>query len=181
VRTLVRCLTLSATDVYSGWVELYPLLKWCSTQGIQFTRSRPYHKNDNCYVEQKNNSCVRNFVGYYRFSSVKERDALAAVYRPLCLLLNFFIPTQKLLSKTRIGSKIKKVYDKKILSPYQRLLASSDLSDEYKQALTKQYKLLNPVRLQQEVHEAVDALMSLNRTRDLEGVESLATSALQAK
>jgi hypothetical protein len=213
------CLTLSATDVYSGWLELRallnkaekwvlealpsikaalpfpflgfdsdngsefinkPLQKWCSAEGIQFTRSRPYHKNDNCYVEQKNNSCVRNFVGYYRFSSQKECDALAAVYRPLCLLLNYFIPTQKLLSKTRIGSKIKRLYDKKILSPYQRLLASPDLSDKCKQELAKRYKPLNPVKLQQEVHEAVDALMSLNRTKDLEGVESLATSALQA-
>jgi hypothetical protein len=212
------CLTLSATDVYSGWVELRPLLnkaekwvletlpaiksslpfpllgldsdngsefinkplqKWCSTEGIQFTRSRPYHKNDNCYVEQKNNSCVRNFVGYYRFSSQDECDALAAVYRPLCLLLNYFMPTQKLLSKTRVGSKIKKVYDKKALSPYQRLLASPDLSDEYKNELAKRYKLFNPVKLQQEVHEAVDALMALNRTKCLEGVESLAASALQ--
>jgi len=206
------CLTLSATDVYSGWVELrallnkaekwvlenladikaslpFPflgldsdngsefinkhLLKWCSAEGVQFTRSRPYRKNDNCYVEQKNNSCVRNFVGYYRFSSVQERDALAAVYRPLCLLLNYFMPTQKLLSKTRVGSKIQKVYDKKILSPYQRLLASPDLSEECKRDLTRRYELLNPVRLQQQVHEAVDALMSLNRAKNLEGVESL--------
>jgi hypothetical protein len=213
------CLTLSATDVYSGWIELRallnkaekwvlkalsgiksalpfpflgldsdngsefinrPLLKWCSAEGIQFTRSRPYHKNDNCYVEQKNNSCVRNFIGYYRFSSVQEYEALAAVYRPLCLLLNYFMPTQKLLSKTRVGSKIKKVYDKKILSLYQRLLASPDLSDECKKELTRRYKLLNPVRLQQEVHEAVDALMSLNRAKNLGGVESLAASALQA-
>jgi hypothetical protein len=85
-----------------------PLLKWCSAEGIQFTRSRPYRKNDNCYVEQKNNSCVRNFVGYYRFSSPQQCGDLDAVYRPLCLLLNYFMPTQKLLSKTRIGSKIKK-------------------------------------------------------------------------
>jgi hypothetical protein len=214
------CLTLTATDVYSGWVELRPtlnkahkwvfealegiqaslpfpflgldsdngsefinsaLLKWCRQENIQFTRTRAYRKNDNCFVEQKNNSCVRNFVGYGRFSTDNERDALAAVYRPLCPLLNFFIPTQKLLSKTRVGSNIKKVYDKNALSPYQRLLASPDLSDEVKMKLAKQYKLYNPVRLQQEVHNAVDALMSLTRNaRNLEGVESLAASALQA-
>jgi hypothetical protein len=116
------CLTLTATDVYSGWVELRPtlnkahkwvfqalpgiksslpfpltgidsdngsefinsaLLKWCGQERIQFTRSRAYRKNDNCFVEQKNYSCVRNFVGYYRFSAAAERDALAAVYRSL--------------------------------------------------------------------------------------------------
>jgi hypothetical protein len=161
------------------------LLKWCSSEHIQFTRSRAYHKNDNCFVEQKNNSCVRNFVGYARFSSSAQLDALARVYRSLCPLLNYFMPTQKLLSKTRVDYKIKKVYDKKVLSPYQRLLASPDLCDECKKGLTERYKLLNPVVLQREVHKAVDALMSLNRTRELEGAASLCqlvgvASALQA-
>jgi hypothetical protein len=212
------CLTLSATDVYSAWVELRPtlnkahrwvfqalldiksslpfpllgfdsdngsefinnaLLKWCAQEHIQFTRSRAYHKNDNCFVEQKNNSCVRNFVGYGRFSSAAHWDALARVYKSLCPLLNYFMPTQKLLSKTRVGSKIKKVYDKKVYSPYQRLLASPDLCDECKKELTERYLLLNPVVLQREVHQAVDALMSLKNTEELEGVASPAASALQ--
>ena len=211
------CLTLTATDVYSGWTELRPtlnkafkwvfqslqdiksslsfpilgldsdngsefinaaLLNWCQNEHIQFTRSRAYRKNDNCFVEQKNNSCIRNFVGYYRFSSAAQLDALAAVYKSLCPLLNYFIPTQKLLSKTRVGSKIKKVYDKNVLSPYQRLVASEDLPDEFKEELVKRYKRYNPVVLQQEVHKAVDVLMSLNRIRELEGMEALAASAL---
>ena len=87
----------------------------------------------------------------------------------------------KLLRKTRVGSKIKKVYDKNVLSPYQRLLTSPDLSDEVKTELTRHYKQYNPVRFQQEVHKAVDALMGLNGTRELEGMETLATSALQVK
>ena len=213
------CLTLTATDVYSGWTELRPtlnkafkwvfqslkdiksslpfpilgldsdngsefinaaLLKWCQNEHIQFTRSRAYRKNDNCFVEQKNNSCVRNFVGYYRFSSTAQLDALAAVYKSLCPLLNYFMPTQKLLSKTRVGSKIKKVYDKNVLSPYQRLIASEDLPDGFKEELVKRYKRYNPVRLQQEVHKAVDALMSLNRVKELERAEALAASALHA-
>jgi hypothetical protein len=90
------------------------------------------------------------------------------------------MPTQKLLSKTRVGSKIKKVYDKKTLSPYQRLMVSPDLSDGCKKELTKRYKLLNPVKLQQEVHEAVDALMSLNKAKNLDGLETLTASALHA-
>ena len=213
------CLTLSATDVFSGWIELRPtlnkahrwvfqaladiksslpfpllgldsdngeefinhaLLDWCHKEHIQFTRSRPNRKNDNCYIEQKNNSCVRSFVGYDRFSSAAEQNALALVYHSLCPLLNYFMPTQKLLSKTRVGSKIKKVYDKKVLSPYQRLLASPDLSAEIKTELTKRYGQYNPVKLQQEVHKAVDALMFLVRARKLEETESLANSALQA-
>jgi len=218
------CLTLSAADVDSGWIELRPLLnkahkwvlealqdiksslpfplsgldsdngsefinsallKWCSQERIQFTRSRAYHKNDNCLrhkcrVEQKNNSCVRNFTGYDRFSSVSELDALARVYRSLCPLLNYFMPTHKLISKTRVGSKIKKVYDKNMLSPYQRLLASADLSDDVKNELVSRHGLYNPVKLQKEVHNAVDALLALKRQCNLEGAESLAASALQA-
>ena len=211
-------LTLTSTDVYSGWTELRAvqnkahkwtfealadvrdslpfsllgidsdngaefinnaLLKWCQKEGIMFTRSRPYRKNDNCHVEQKNNSHVRNFVGYRRFSGADELGALAGVYRSLCPLLNYF-PTQKLLGKTRVGAKVKKVYDKNILTPYQRLMLSTDLSDEAKAELARRMGLHDPVRLQREVHDAVAALMSLNGKRNLEGAEALALSALQA-
>jgi hypothetical protein len=213
------CLTLTATDVYSGWVELRPtlnkahkwvfealvdiksslpfpltgidsdngsefinhaLLKWCREERIQFTRSRAYRKNDNCFVEQKNYTCVRNFVGYSRFSESSHRDALAVVYRSLCPLLNFFMPTLKLMSKTRVGSKIKKVYDSKVISPYQRLMASPDLSDEVKAELVKRFALYDPVKLQREVHRAVDALVSLNRAKKLEEGKAIAVSALHA-
>jgi hypothetical protein len=206
------CLTLTATDVYSGWIELRPtlnkahkwvfealldiksslpfpltgidsdngsefinsaLLKWCQDERIQFTRSRAYRKNDNCFVEQKNFTCVRNFVGYYRFCAAAERDALADVYRSLCPLLNFFMPTIKLISKTRVGTKIKKVYDKKVISPYQRLMASPDISAETKTELTKRFALYDPVKLQGEVHKAVDALVSHNRAINLEGGKTL--------
>ena len=198
------CLTLTATDVYSGWTELRPtlnkankwvfqalldiksslpfpltgidsdngsefinfaLLKWCRDERIQFTRTRAYRKNDNCFVEQKNYSCVRNFVGYYRFCASAERDALADVYRSLCPLLNFFMPTVKLISKNRVGTKIKKVYDKKVISPYQRLMASPDLCLEAKTELSRRFALYDPVKLQKEVHRAVDALVSLNRAK----------------
>ena len=213
------CLTLSATDVYSGWIELRPLLnkahkwvleeitdikaslpfpflgldsdngsefinsamqKWCEKESVQFTRSRPYHKNDNCFVEQKNNSCVRNVVGHGRFSSAAERDALASVYRSLCPLLNYFMPSLKLIGKIKVGSKTKKVYDKNVISPYQRLLCSSELGDNAKQEMSKRLKRYNPVMLQREVHRAVDVLVSLNKAKEFEEVGSLAISALQA-
>ncbi|MDR3275851.1 MAG: transposase family protein, partial [Treponema sp.] len=112
------CLTLDATDVASGWVELRPLLNkaqkwvmealpdilsntpfpllgldsdngsefinhalvsWCDSNRITFTRTRPYHKNDNCFVEQKNLKCIRDYVGYSRFDTPSEHQALAAV------------------------------------------------------------------------------------------------------
>jgi len=190
-------LTLTATDVHSGWVELRALLnkaqkwtmeglcdirkslpfpmrgldsdngsefvnralvKWCAEEEIQFTRTRPYHKNDNCFVEQKNGACVRNVVGYGRLSSQRELAALAGVYAALCPLLNYFIPSQKLLSKTRIGAKVKKVYDKDILSPCRRLMASEDVPAEVKAELARRLALYDPVALQREVHDALTGL-----------------------
>jgi hypothetical protein len=112
----------------------HPLLSWCDTHHISFTRSRPYKKNDNCFVEQKNLTCVREYAGYHRFDTPCEHQALARVYRSLCPLLNYFLPTIKLIDKSRVGSKVRKVYDKP-MSPYQRLMACPDLPDEVKAEL----------------------------------------------
>ncbi|MDR3276234.1 MAG: transposase, partial [Treponema sp.] len=126
----------------------HALVSWCDANRITFTRTRPYHKNDNCFVEQKNLKCVRDYVGYRRFDTPSECQALAAVYRALCPLLNYFLPTIKLIDKSRVGSKVRKVYDKP-MSPYQRLMASPDLSGMVKAELTRRYQSYNPVFLQQ--------------------------------
>jgi hypothetical protein len=78
---------------------------WCKGNGIPFTRSRDHKKNGNCFVEQKNGAVVREYVGYDRLEGMQEQALLAAVYQSLPPLLNFFMPTQKLKSKTRVGSK----------------------------------------------------------------------------
>jgi hypothetical protein len=209
------CLTLDATDVCSGWVELRPLLNkaqkwvmeavqdikatlpfpllgidsdngsefinrsllsWCDSSRVTFTRTRPYKKNDNCFVEQKNLKCVRDYVGYSRFDTPAEHQALAAVYRSLCPLLNYFLPTVKLIDKIRVGSKVRKVYDQP-RSPCQRLLASPDLADGAKAELTRRYESYNPVLLQQEVHQAVQALMELSQRKVLMRQQALAPAA----
>ena len=81
------------------------------------------------------------------------------------------------LGRTRVGAKVKKVYDKNILMPCQRLMLSTDLSDEIKTELARRMGLHDPVRLQREVHDAVAALMSLNGKRNLGGAEALALHA----
>jgi hypothetical protein len=155
------------------------LLSWCDSRRFTFTRTRPYKKNDNCFVEQKNLKCVREYVGYRRFDSPAELQALASVYHALNPLLNYFPPTVKLIDKTRVGSRVRKVYDKPVI-PYQRFLASPDLSDAVKAELTRRYeRCCNPALLQQEVHRAVDALMAQNRQKTLMRHQSLATAALE--
>jgi transposase InsO family protein len=127
---------------------------WCKREGIHFTRSRSQKKNDNCFVEQKNGAVVRTYVGYDRLEGIEEQACLAAIYRPLVPLLNFFMPSQKLISKKRVGSKEIKKYDEP-RSPFQRLIESSEVSQKTKDSLFEQIALYNPVELQHNVNKAI--------------------------
>jgi hypothetical protein len=80
-----------------------PLLKWCLARHIKAARSRPYRKNDNCFAEQKNYDAVRKTVGYFRFDSPAEQEALAEVYTYLCPLYNYWYPSFRLTDKEKQG------------------------------------------------------------------------------
>lgn len=124
---------------------------------ISFSRSRPYKKNDNCLVEQKNWTHVRKLVGYYRYDTRKEQDLLNDLYRSeQRLFKNFFQPVMKLISKERIGGKIKRKYDIP-KTPYQRVMESPDVSEEVKRELTRLYRSLNPAQLKR----TIDAKLAL--------------------
>ena len=125
------------------------LLKWCEEKGITFTRSRPYKKNDNCHVEQKNWSIVRRYVGYFRYES-DSLSVLNDLYKKLRLYINFFQPSMKLIEKKRVGSKVRKKYDSP-KTPFERVLESSEVSDVVKKELTKIYESLNPAQLRKEI------------------------------
>ena len=99
-------------------------LKFCEENGITFTRSRRYKKNDNCFVEQKNYSVVRRYVGYYRYDTAEEMKVMNELYRYLEVYRNFFQPVMKLKEKVRVGSKVMKRYDE-ARTPYRRLLETS--------------------------------------------------------
>jgi hypothetical protein len=100
------------------------LARYCAQEHIHFTRSRPYKKNDNCFVEQKNYSIVRRYTGYDRYDNEEELNILNQLYKTLRLYTNFFLPAMKLISKTRIGSKITKKYDIP-KTPFKRVLEVS--------------------------------------------------------
>src|SRR5450756_2413961 len=110
------------------------LVRFCHTREITLTRSRPYHKNDNAHVEEKKESVIRKFVGYDRHDSQTEIDLLNRLYRSLHLLVNWFLPSQKLLSKVRTGSHITKVYDR-AQTPCTRMRARMDVPEETKKRL----------------------------------------------
>jgi hypothetical protein len=122
------------------------LANWCRREKISFTRSRPYKKNDNCYVEQKNGSIVRRIIGRDRYSSKQAYETLNRTYYLLRLYVNYFQPTMKLASKTRHGARVHRVYDK-AQTPYQRVLNSGLVSEATRAQINSTYALLNPVSL----------------------------------
>jgi len=136
------------------------LQDYCKERKIEFTRSRPYQKNDQAWIEQKNGTVVRRFVGYHRFSGLIAGQCLARLYRMIRLYVNFFQPSFKLLSKTRDGSKVKKRYHKPA-TPCERLLAHASVSDAAKEALRAELVPLDPSELLHQIREGQTALAAL--------------------
>jgi hypothetical protein len=126
------------------------LVAYCEQEQITFTRSRPYRKNDNCYVEQKNYTVVRKTVGYMRHDTTKELEILNRLYSYLRLYTNYFLPSMKLSQKTRIGSKVVKRYEEP-RTPYKRLLESPSVDRRIKRRLRTEYEQLNPAQLRREI------------------------------
>lgn len=151
------------TDNGSEFIN-HHLVRYCAAHGITFTRSRPYRKNDTCYVEQKNGHVVRRAVGYWRYDTAPELAALNALYRTLCLLENYFYPSMKLVRKTRTGSKVRRIYDDP-QTPYQRMLRSEGVSEAVKTRLREQYAALHPVELKQELTSWSEKLDRLNGSK----------------
>lgn len=143
------------------------LERYCREQKLTFTRSRPYRKNDNCFVEQKNYSVVRRAVGYGRFDTEEQLQLLNELYSYLRLYTNFFLPTMKLETKERVGSRVKKTYDK-AQTPYQRVLASLQVSKSDKQRLKAKYATLNPAALKRKLDRLQQRLLqSASSTKHL--------------
>jgi hypothetical protein len=128
---------------------------------IQFTRSRPYHSNDNAHVEQKNWTHVRQLFGYERFSNQNVVELMNDLYKnEISQMNNYFLPNTKLKEKQRVEAKIIKKYDKPE-TPYQRLMKSKYISQAKKEELTATFQILNPFELKKNIRKKVDVIFSL--------------------
>jgi len=136
------------------------LVRYCQREGITFTRSRPYKKNDQAHVEQKNGSVIRNLIWHDRYEGLEATQALNDVYECLCPWINFFQPSMKLVEKHRVGSKVHKKYDTP-QTPYQRVQASPDVSEEDKLALRQLFLTLDPLQLRKELDRRLEAFWDL--------------------
>ena len=139
------------------------LLGWCQRRGVRFTRGRPYRKNDQAWVEQRNGLLVRRLVGYDRYSSRAAWTVLQRLYGLLRLQHNFFRPVRKLLSKRRVGSKVVKRYDHP-QTPAQRVLAAGVLPAAQRHALEQQLQALDPIALARDIQQTLDVLWKLADT-----------------
>lgn len=128
------------------------LIRFCKDQGLQFTRSRPYKKNDSAHIEQRNGQFVRGYIGYERHETPEEVAWLNQVFAQLDVYANLFLPTRKLIGKERRGSHIHKTYDT-ARTPFQRALDLSVLSPEATSALTEQLHRLNPLALSRHIEQ----------------------------
>lgn len=159
------------------WGEIHPdngsefinetVYDFARQQDMKFSRSRPYGKNDNCFVEQKNSTHVRKMVGHQRYDTAKELDALNELYRLLSVYKNFFQTIIPLKHKERVGGHLKRTYGIP-QTPYQNVLASPTVSKWKKQQLTKIYRRLNPAELKRQIKKTQDRLYKLKQLKEQE-------------
>jgi hypothetical protein len=142
---------LLGLDTDNDTVFMNETLKtYCDTANIVFTRCRPYRKNDQAFVEQKNGAVVRRMVGYRRFEGLEAATLLAKLYRSARLFVNFFQPSFKLIGKQRDGVRVRKTYSAPA-TPHQRLAADVRTSDEVRARLQEIYAGLDPVVLLRDI------------------------------
>jgi hypothetical protein len=147
------------------------ILRYCEDNQITFTRIRPYKKNDNCFVEQKNFSVVRRFLGYTRQETEDELNIIKQILELIEVYVNFFQPSLKLISKIRVDNKTKKTYDQ-AKTPYQRLLNSGILDQQTKQKLEVYYQSLNPMELRRKINQLNQKLDQLHRYNLIEATNT---------
>ena len=154
-----------------NWKEFHPdngtsllnfaVYAYAEKEKLDYSRSRPYHKNDNCFIEQKNSTHIRQVIGYLRYDTKAEQDCLNDLYHnELRLYKNFFQPVIKLESKERIGGKIKRKYGK-AKTPYHRLIESDQISEKEKEELIVIYQSLNPALLKRIIDKKLDNLFKI--------------------
>lgn len=136
------------------------VLDFANEHTIVFTRGRPYKKNDNPHVEQKNNSILRRNTGYLRYDKPEHAEVLRELYEHLNLYVNYFQPTMILLEKHRIGAKTIRKYDIP-KTPYQRILDSDSVSDEIKHNVRTIYANLNPADLKRKINDCQARLIHM--------------------
>lgn len=187
-----EALTLTRKQMPIPWREIHPdndtafinhhLYRYTLIENLFFSRSRPYQKNDNCFVEQKNSTHIRSFLGNLRYDTEYELMIINELYDTLRLYKNFFQPVMKLKEKIREKGKIHRKYDKP-KTPYQRIIESDWISDEKRKELTNLHLSLNPAELKRYIDKLTiilyEAYKEKNRSQKVENNKKLHPSMVR--
>ena len=125
--------------------------RWSKSKLIRLTRSEPYRKNDNMYVEERNGHVVRRYLGYTRLDAHEVVPTMNQLYDVLAQYLNHFKPVRRMTTKERVGAKYRRRYEKIAKTPYQRALEHSAVSEEIKKRLRAEHEALNPLVLKRKI------------------------------
>lgn len=158
------------------WREIHPdndscfinehLLKYANFHHILMSRSRPYKKNDNCFIEQKNSTHIRAVFGHYRYDTDKELSLINNLYsKELRLYKNFFQPVMKLSEKLRLKGKVSRKYTI-AKTPFQRVIESDQIPQLRKEYLKRLYSRLNPALLKRQIDEQLKLIYQCYMEKD---------------
>ncbi len=152
------------TDYGSEFIN-YHLKRWCDTRQIQFTRGRPYKKDDNAHIEQKNWTHVRKLLAWDRHDTHEAVAAMNDLYRnELRLWMNLFLPSVKLLKKVRVGSKVRRVYDA-ACTPFERVKSCPQADPQKMAQLAQLRKRLDPFQLSRAIDRKLERISRLANRR----------------
>jgi hypothetical protein len=160
---LITHIDIDNGDEFLNW----HMINFCKEHNITLTRCRPYKKNDQAHIEQKNSTHVRRIFGRTRFDTPSVRDLLNDLYQhELMLYHNFFRPSQKLIEKTFLASKTKRIFDTP-QTPFQRLLLSPHVSQDTKDRLSKLFASLDPVELKKTINNKIKGIFNEQKRNPL--------------
>jgi len=155
-----------------------PIFEWCEKNKIKFTRSRPYRKNDNAHIENKNGSVIRKYAFYYRYDTTKEVKVLNNLYSNLRIYINYLLPTKKTIGHTNPkDGRPKPIYDSP-KSPYLRLLDAPGLNDFYKNKLRQEYKQINPAEISRNILKYQNQLIKIKQRKNLKNQDDYLNPSL---
>lgn len=169
----LKSLKLRIEWVLESWLGAHPdtgseflnylAFAWFAENKIEFSRSRPGHKNDNMFIEERNGHVIRKHVGYVPLTCPEVVPALNSYYEILEVYLLHFVAVRRLLEKTKEKSKYIKTYEKIAKTPYQRILERPEISDKQKDKLREEHAKLNPAILKKEMDKRLDLVYAIQR------------------
>jgi hypothetical protein len=147
-------------DTGSEFINRF-VMQWCNNEHVELSRSRPNHKNDNMYVEERNGHIIRKTVGYITLNCPEAADALNDLYDVLTPYHIHFIAVRRMTGKERLGARYRRTYEPKAKTPYQRILEHISASEGTKQKLRREHAKLNPLILKKEIEKRLKNLYDI--------------------